>query len=51
MRKFFKRIGKGIKKAFKKIGKFIGKMGIIGQIGLMMFLPMVGGALMWQVNY
>ena len=46
MRKFFKRIGKGIKKAFKKIGKFVGKMGIIGQIGLMMFLPMVGGALM-----
>jgi len=46
LRKFFKRIGKGIKKAFRKIGKFIGKMGIIGQIGMMMFLPMVGGFLM-----
>jgi hypothetical protein len=46
IKRFFKRIGKGIKKAFKKIGKFFGKMGIIGQIGLMMFLPGIGGALM-----
>ncbi len=46
MRKFFKRVGKGIKKAFKKIGKFVGKMGILGQIGMMMFLPMIGGFLM-----
>lgn len=46
IKRFFKRIGRGIKKAFKKIGKFFGKMGIIGQIGLMMFLPGIGGALM-----
>jgi hypothetical protein len=46
IKKFFKRIGRAIKKGFKKIGKFIGKLGIVGQIGLMMFLPAIGGALM-----
>ena len=33
---------KRIKKAFKSIGKFMGKIGIIGQIGLALLLPGVG---------
>lgn len=42
IKKVFKKIGKGIKSAFKKIGKFMGKIGIIGQIGLALILPGVG---------
>ena len=30
----FKKIGRGIKKAFKSVGKFMGKIGILGTIGL-----------------
>ena len=33
---------KGIKSAFKSVGKFMGKLGIIGQIGLALLLPGVG---------
>ena len=33
---------KRVKKAFKSIGKFMGKIGIIGQIGLALLLPGVG---------
>jgi hypothetical protein len=43
--KIFKKIGKGIKKAFKGIGKFMGKIGIIGQIGLSLLLPGIGSLL------
>lgn len=42
IKKVFKKIGKGIKSAFKKIGKFMGKIGIIGQIGLALILPGIG---------
>jgi len=42
IKKVFKKIGKGIKSAFKKIGKFMGKIVIIGQIGLALILPGVG---------
>lgn len=42
IKKVFKKIGKGIKSAFKKIGKFMGKIGILGQIGLALILPGVG---------
>jgi len=42
IKKVIKKIGKGIKSAFKKIGKFMGKIGIIGQIGLALILPGVG---------
>lgn len=45
IKKVFKKIGKGIKSAFKKIGKFMGKIGIIGQIGLALILPGVGQVL------
>jgi len=42
IKKVFKKIGKGIKSAFKSIGKFMGKIGIIGQIGLALILPGIG---------
>lgn len=45
IKKIVKKIGKGIKSAFKKIGKFMGKIGIIGQIGLALVLPGVGQVL------
>ena len=44
--KVFKKIGKGIKSAFKKFGKFMGKIGILGQIGMMFILPGIGNALL-----
>ena len=46
IKKVFKKIGKGIKKAVKGIGKFVGKLGIVGQIGMMFFMPHIGGFLM-----
>tara|TARA_R100001015_G_C4587698_1_gene143480 strand:- start:47 stop:1078 length:1032 start_codon:yes stop_codon:yes gene_type:complete len=50
IKKFIKKIGKGIrtglksigkafKKAFKGIGKFIGKLGPIGMLGMMLIMP------------
>lgn len=47
----FKKIGKGIKSAFKSIGKFMGKLGIVGQIGLGLFMPYLGGMLgKWAIG-
>jgi len=41
-----KKIGKGIGKAFKKvfkgIGKFVGKLGPIGMLGMMLLMPQLG---------
>ena len=45
MKKVWKKIGKGIKKAFMKIGKFMNKIGIVGQIALGLILPGIGSAL------
>jgi len=45
VKKTVKKIGKGIKKTFKKIGKAIGKLGIVGQIGMMFLMPYAMGAL------
>ena len=45
IKKTFKKIGRGIKKVASKVGKFVGKLGIVGQIGLMFILPGIGGAL------
>jgi hypothetical protein len=42
VKKVFKKIGSGIKKAVGKIGKFMGKLGIVGQIGLGLLLPGIG---------
>lgn len=39
VKKVFKKIGKAIKRTFKKIGKFVGKLGIVGQIGLAFLMP------------
>ena len=41
MKKFFKKIGGGIKKVVGKVGKFMDKLGIVGQIA-MMFIPIPG---------
>ena len=38
IKKGFKKIGKGIKGAFQKFGKFMGKIGILGQIAMMLSL-------------
>ena len=40
-----KKIGKGIKSAVKSVGKFMGKLGIVGQIGLGLLLPGIGNFL------
>lgn len=42
VKKVFKKIGKGIKKVMGKVGKFMGKLGIVGQIGLGLLLPGIG---------
>ena len=45
LRKSFKKIGKGIKKAFMKFGKFMGKIGVLGQVAMFFILPGIGAAL------
>ena len=39
IKKVFKKIGKAIKSVFKKVGKFMGKIGIVGQLGLALIMP------------
>ena len=39
IRKVFKKIGRGIKKAFKAFGKFMGKIGFVGQLAMMFLFP------------
>ena len=46
IKKVFKKIGRAVKKTVKKFGKFMGKLGVVGQIGMMFVLPGIGGALM-----
>jgi len=51
VKKTVKKIGKGIKSAFKSVGKFMGKLGIVGQIGLGLLLPGLGEILgTWAVT-
>tara|TARA_A100000172_G_scaffold78132_1_gene63303 strand:+ start:1078 stop:2154 length:1077 start_codon:yes stop_codon:yes gene_type:complete len=45
LRKVFKKVGRGIKKAFKSFGKFMGKIGILGQVAMLFILPGIGNAL------
>lgn len=40
--KVFRKIGRGLKKVVGKFGKFMGKIGIVGQIGLSLLLPGIG---------
>lgn len=45
VKKVFKKVGKAIRTGFKSIGKFVGKLGVVGQIGLGLLLPGVGSLL------
>lgn len=45
LRKKAKQIVKGVKKVFKKVGKAFGKLGVLGQIGMMFLMPTMSGAL------
>lgn len=45
IKKSVKKIGKGIKKVFKKVAGAIGKLGIVGQIGMMFLMPYATQAL------
>jgi len=40
--KVFRKIGRGIKKVVKKVGKFVGRLGIVGQLGMFMLMPHIG---------
>ena len=44
-KKIVKKVAKGVKKVFNKIGKAFGKFGILGQIGMMFFMPYAMNAL------
>ena len=45
LKKTVKKIGKGIKKVFNKVMTAVGKLGIVGQIGMMLLMPYATGAL------
>tara|TARA_R110001606_G_scaffold165168_1_gene309540 strand:+ start:98 stop:1192 length:1095 start_codon:yes stop_codon:yes gene_type:complete len=45
LKKSVKKIGKGIKKTFNKVMGAIGKLGIVGQIGMMFLMPYASSAL------
>lgn len=44
-KKIVKKVAKGVKKVFNKVGKAFGKFGILGQIGMMFFMPYAMNAL------
>lgn len=50
IKKVVKKIGKGIKKVAGKIGKAFGKLGVVGQLGMMFLMPhmMSGLGTFWQ---
>lgn len=50
LKKGVKKIARGIKKVVKKVGKAFGKLGIVGQIGLMFLMPyaMQGLGTFWK---
>ena len=50
LRKTIKKIGKGIKKLSKKFGKAFGKLGILGQIGFMLFMPQFASGMLGQLG-
>ncbi len=45
VKKVVKKIGRGIKKVAKGFMKAVGKLGVVGQLGLMFFMPYAVGAL------
>jgi hypothetical protein len=50
IKKTVKKVARGIKKVVKKVGKAFGKLGIVGQIGLMFLMPyaMQGLGTFWK---
>lgn len=50
LRKIAKKIGKGIKKVVNKVGRAFGKLGIVGQLGMMFLMPyaMSGLSHLWS---
>ena len=50
IKKTVKKVARGIKKVVKKVGKTFGKLGIVGQIGLMFLMPyaMQGLSTFWN---
>ena len=45
LKKGVKKVARGIKKVVKKVGRAVGKLGIVGQIGMMFLMPYAMGAL------
>lgn len=45
VKKVFKKVGKAVKSAFKSVGKFMGKIGIVGQLAVGLFMPYALGFL------
>jgi hypothetical protein len=45
IKKHVKKVARGVKKVFQKIGKAVGKLGIVGQLGMMFLMPYAFGAL------
>lgn len=45
IKKVVKKVGKGIKKVVSKVSKAYGKLGIVGQLGLMFLMPGIGQTL------
>lgn len=52
LRKIGKKIGRGIKKVVKKVGRAFGKLGIVGQLGMMFLMPyaMSGLSSLWSAT-
>ena len=50
IKKTVKKVARGIKKVVKKVGKAFGKLGVVGQIGLMFLMPyaMQGLGTFWK---
>jgi len=49
LKKVVKKVGRGIKKVVNKVGKAFGKLGVVGQLGMMFLMPyaMSGLSNMW----
>jgi hypothetical protein len=54
IKKGVKKVARGIKKVVKKVGAAIGKLGIVGQIGMMFLMPYAmggSGKYVWYCRY
>jgi Flp pilus assembly pilin Flp len=50
VKKVFKKVGKAVKSAVKSVGKFMGKIGIVGQLAVGLFMPYAFGFLGTGLN-